>query len=352
MVEWLERSVVGDPSRLHAEALEARVAVETAREEVAALLGARRREVVFCSGATEAIAMACHGAALRRRGPSVLSDIEHSAVRESAARGNTIELPVDAAGRVDVSHLAEVAVGASVVHLQWGNHEVATLQPVAAAAAWCREHDVLLHVDAAQAVGHVPIDFAAAGVDLMSISAHKFGAPLGIGALLVRRGLRIDPLLVGGDQERARRAGVENVPAIVGFGAAAAAVTASLSAEHVSALRLTRRVIEWAATRDDVAVLGDSSDEGRLPHLVCLALDGVEPQPVLLGLDAAGIAVHSGSSCSSEALEPSPVLAAMGVDAERSLRVSVGWNSTDADIDALLSALPRVLDDLHALGTR
>ena len=350
MVEWLERPVIGDPSRLHADAMASRVAVETAREQVASLVGARPREVVFCSGATEAIAMACHGAASARAGASVLSAVEHSAVRECAARGRSVEVAVDSTGRVSAAEIAGVVTPeTSVVHLQWGNHEVATLQPVAAVMAWCRELGVLGHVDAAQAVGHVPVDFAACGADLMSVSSHKFGGPLGIGALLVRRGLRLDPLLVGGDQERARRAGIENVPAIVGFGAAAAAVEAQLAAEHASGLRLTRRVMDWAATRDDITVLGDRDDAGRLPHIVCLGLEGVEPQPVLLGLDAAGISVHSGSSCSSEALEPSPVLAAMGVDAQRSLRISVGWSTTDGDVDALLVALPRVLDGLHAL---
>jgi cysteine desulfurase len=186
----------------------------------------------------------------------------------------------------------------------------------------------------------VPIAFDELGADLLSVSAHKLGGPPGVGALLVRRGLRLRPLMVGGDQERARRAGFENVPAIVGFGAACAAI--DVAAEAARARALTDRV-----AAGPLAVLGDPVD--RLPQLLCLELEGVEAEPVLLGLDQAGVAVHSGSSCSSEALEPSPVLEAMGVDASRSLRVSVGWPSTDADVDALLGALPGVLDRLLAL---
>lgn len=355
MVEWLDRAVVGDPSRLYSEAMEARAAVEAARAQVAVLVGARPREVVFCSGATEAIVTACHGVARSdpQRQISALAAVEHSAVRSAAERGETVELPVDGNGRVELAALDGLAAASlSVVHLQWANHEVATIQPVAAAMAWCGAHGVLGHVDAAQAVGHVPVDFAASGASLMSVSAHKFGGPLGAGALIVRRGLRLDPLLVGGDQERARRAGIENVPAIVGFGAVCATVAQTLPEEVRASRRHTGRIIDWASTRGDVTVLGETDDDGRLPHLVCLGLVGVEPQPVVLGLDAAGIAVHSGSSCSSEALEPSPVLAAMGADADRSLRISVGWSTTDADIDAVLRELPRVLDGLHALGNR
>jgi cysteine desulfurase len=239
----------------------------------------------------------------------------------------------------------------ALVHLQWGNHEVGTVQPVAEVVAACRERGVLVHVDAAQAVGRVPIDFRSLGADLLSVSAHKLGGPPGTGALLVRRGLRLEPLLRGGDQERARRAGMENVPAIVGFGAAAAELTAPgrLEQEAAEQRRLTDRILGAVDGLDGVMVYGDSGT-GRLPHLVCLGVAGIEPQAVLLGLDRAGIAAHSGSACSTESLEPSPVLEAMGVDAHRSLRASVGWDTSDGDIDALLRALPEVIAGLRALG--
>jgi cysteine desulfurase len=241
------------------------------------------------------------------------------------------------------------------VHVQWANHEVATVQPVADVVRACRERapGVLVHVDAAAAVGHVPVSFSDVGADLMSVSAHKFGGPQGVGALLVRRGLRLRPMLVGGEQERLRRAGTENVAGIVGFGAAAA-----LGVDDDRPRQLTASALAAAVGVDGLGVDGLGVDgvvaygdtENRLPHIICLGVGGVEAEAVLLGLDQAGIAVHSGSACSSESLEPSPVLEAMGVDAQRSLRLSVGWSTTQADIDAFSQALPAVVARLRALA--
>jgi cysteine desulfurase len=403
MVAWLVGGA-GDPARIHHEGQAARVAIEQAREQVAALLGARGREVVFTSGATEAIADAVFGATADR-GHVVASAVEHSAVRLSSARHDLTLVGCDRLGRIDPAALLDaVRSDTAVVHVQWGNHEVGTTQPVAEVVEGCRERGVLVHVDAAQAAGHVPIDFRATGADLMSVSAHKMGGPPGVGALVVRRGLRLDPLLVGGDQERARRAGFENVPAIVGWGAAAATLAArreenrradepeqhgreenrradepeqhgreenrradepeqhgreenrraeepgvhALDEEEQRARAQTARVLAAAGSLEGIDVYGDPV--GRLPHLVCLGVRGIEPQAVLLGLDQAGIAVHSGSACASEDLAPSPVLEAMGVDAHHSLRISVGWSTTDDDIDALLEALPPVLTRLRALA--
>jgi cysteine desulfurase len=361
MLEFLD-GPGADPGRIHVEGMTSRAMLEAAREQVAGLLGARPREVVFTSGATESIAAASFGAAMRVLDDEsrtsqplhvVSSAVEHSAVRDWAARpwggrGEVTEVGVDHLGRIDVDTLlGAVRPETALVHVQWGNHEVGTLQPVEQIVQRCRELGVLVHVDAAQAAGRVPIDFGALGADLLSVSGHKFGAPPGAGALLVRRGLRIAPLLVGGDQERARRAGMENVAALAGFGAAAEQVAASLDDEAERSWAQTARVGAWIDATDGVHRFGDP--EERLPHLVCIGIDGVEPQPVLLGLDQAGVAVHSGSSCSTESLEPSPVLAAMGVDAERSLRVSVGWSTTDDDITRLLDSLPVVLDRLRSL---
>ena len=344
MTQWLGRA--GDPGRIHEEGLATRVAVEEAREAVSVFLGCRSsREVVFTSGATEAIAAAVWGAA-ERGTHHVVSAVEHSAVRLAAdAAGDVTQVGVDRLGRVSVDDvLAAVRPETACVHVQWANHEVGTVQPVHAVVAACRERGVLVHVDAAQAAGHLEVDFTALDADLLSVSAHKFGGPAGVGALLVRRGLRVRPLLVGGDPERARGAGVENVPAGAGFGAVCR--TMDVAAEAKQARALTHRVLD--AEIDGVVVYGDPDD--RAPHVICLGILGIEPQAVLLGLDRAGIAAHSGSACSSEALEPSPVLAAMGVDAHRSLRISVGWSSTDADIDALLTALPDVISSLRRLA--
>jgi cysteine desulfurase len=348
MLRVLDDVHVGDPSRIHEEGLAARAIVEEGREQVAARFGCRSsREVLFTSSGTEAIATAVWGAA-ERGTRQVVAAVEHSAVRESAgAAGEVVSVGVDAVGRIDADAvLASIDDDTALVHVQWANHEVGTVQPVEEIVRACRERGVLVHVDAATAAGHVPIDFAALDADLVSISAHKFGGPAGIGALLVRRGLRLRPMLRGGDQERARRAGFENVAAIAGFGAACASVDVDAEAAHQRAL--TTRLLDAVPRLDGVTVYGDPF--GRVPHLVCLGVLGIEPQAVLLGLDRAGIAAHSGSACSSEALEPSPVLEAMGVDAHRSLRLSVGWPSTDQDIDALLTALPEVIEKLRALG--
>ncbi len=341
----------GDPGRIHTEGMTTRVAVESAREQVATWLGARPREVVLTSGGTEAIAAAVWGASERGH-HQVVPAVEHSAVREAAARAGAVSVVgVDGAGRVDPAEVvAAIGPDTALVHVQWGNHEVGTLQPVAEVVAACRDRGVLVHVDAAQAAGRVPIAFDALGADLLSVSAHKVGGPPGVGALLVRRGLRLRPLIVGGDQERARRAGLENVPGVVGFGAAAAVLATGdrQAREAAEARRLTDRVLAAVPELDGVVVYGDPDQ--RLPHLVCLGVGGIEPQAVLLGLDRAGVAAHSGSACSSESLEPSAVLEAMGVDAHRSLRVSTGWSTTDADVDTLLDALPTVIAGLRALG--
>lgn len=361
MAEWLGRAA--DPGRVHTEGRMVRVAIEEAREQLAALVGARNREVVLTSGATEAVNAATWGVLAAARPGSVIAvaGVEHSCVRESSARDPNhavVELPVDMLGRIDSGALPDVLArhDVALVHCQLANHEVGTLQAVAEIVAACREAGVLVHVDAAQAVGHVPVDFNALGADLLSLSGHKFGGPPGVGALLVRRGLRVAPLLVGGDQERARRAGLENTPAIVGLGVAAGAlaadVSALLKAEASEALTRTAALLDAMTAVNGVTAFGDTRATGRIPHLVCVGIEGVEAEAVLLGLDQAGVAAHSGSACSSETLEPSPVLMAMGVDGERSLRLSVGWNTTDDDVAAAIEAFPGVVDRLRALGSQ
>lgn len=349
MLPWL--GATADPGRVHTEGRLARAAVEEARDRVAALLGARSREVVFTSGATEAIAAAVWGAT-ERGGRVVVPAVEHSAVHAASGRAGPVTVVgVDRLGRVDPAEVAAAARPGetALVHLQWANHEVGTLQPVAQVVSACRAAGVLVHVDAASAAGHVAVDFDRLGADLMSVSAHKLGGPPGVGALLVRRGLRLRPLLGGGDQERGRRAGTENVAGLVGFGAAAALLTGSrLEVEAARAREQTGRVLAAATAVEGVEQFGDPED--RVPHVVSVGVAGVEAEGVLLGLDQRGVAVHSGSACSSESLEPSPVLAAMGVDAERSLRVSVGWSTTDDDVAAFCAALPPVVVALRDLS--
>jgi cysteine desulfurase len=332
-----------------------RVALEHAREQVAALLGTRPREVVFTASGTEAINTAVWGAVARAEAPGhiVTTAVEHSAVLDACDRSgaDVTVVGVDKLGRYDPAEVLDaVRPETTLVTVQLANHEVGTIQPVGPLATACRERGVLVHVDACMAAGHVPVDFGALGTDLCSVSAHKFGGPKGAGALLVRRGLRLPPFVVGGAQERARRGGLEDVPAMVGYGAAAAELASDdrLAAEARTQRELTDRVVREAPARvGGVVRYGDPVD--RVPHLVCLGVEGVEAEPILLGLDQQGVAVHSGSACSSEALEPSPILAAMGVDAEHSLRVSVGWSSVPEDVDAFLDAFPAVVDRLRAL---
>ncbi len=235
----------------------------------------------------------------------------------------------------------------ALVSVQLANHEVGTVQPAAEIAAAARERSVLVHVDACAAAGHLPVDFHALGADLCSVTAHKFGGPKGAGALLIRRGLRIDPLLVGGAQERARRAGIEDVPAWVGFGAACAACdVATEAAEQRELVDVAAKVAEQVP---GVVRFGAADADASLPNLLCLGVEGVEAEPILLALDQHGVAVHSGSSCSSETLEPSPVLAAMGVDADHSLRVSVGWSTTRADVERFVEVFPGIVERLRGL---
>jgi cysteine desulfurase len=379
MWEWISAA---DPGRLHTEGRMASAALEDARAQVAALFGTRSRQVIFTSGATEAINAAVYGAlhaeAGARRpggvetreevpggGPGVrvqrvaLAAVEHSAVREASeqwvGRQGLVALEVDRFGRIDPESVRSVlrsGNGVTLVQCQWANHEVGTIQPVADVVAECRARGVFCHVDAAAAAGHVPIAFDDLGADLLSISAHKLGGPRGVGALLVRRGLRVPPLLVGGAQERARRAGLENVAAAVGFGAAATelAVGGELATEAAIAATHIERMRAKALAVSGVEAYGPPSSADRLPHLLCLGIGGVEAEAVLIGLDQSGIAAHSGSACSSETLEPSPVLAAMGLDADRSLRLSVGWSTTDGEVAMAEGAIAQVIGRLRALA--
>jgi cysteine desulfurase len=357
MRSWIEANHCGDPGRVHAEGRVVREAIERAREAVSHLVGTVPNRVVFTSGGTEAANAAVFAARRARPGaPMICADVEHSCVREAALRAGPVSLlAVDSYGRVDLDHLDALLAdpGAdrpALVNCQWANHEVGTLQPVSEVVERCRAAGVPVHIDASAAVGHVPVGLDELGADLVSMSAHKLGGPPGTGALVVRRGIRLEPLIVGGAQERARRGGFENVIGIVGFGAAAGALAepGRLEDELALATRLTEELLGAARAVGEVTSLGDTA--GRAPHIVNLAVGGVLAEAVLLGLDQEGIAAHSGSACSSESIEPSPVLAAMGVDPDRSLRLSVGWSSTDADIKAFAESFSSVVLRLRALG--
>ncbi len=344
-----------DPGRIHEEGMATRQALELARDSVATLVGARSSEVVFTSSATEALVSAISGTAESSPGTIIATTVEHSAVRLAAERtGRLLLVGVDGTGRVDPADIAdaidaEQRAGRSVslVCCQLANHEVGTIQPVADVIVVARARGVRTLVDAAQAAGRIPIDVRSLDADFLALSGHKLGGPAGTGALIIKRGVRVAPLLVGGEQERARRAGLENMPAAVALGAAAAELVETLDDEAAEATRLTDRLRTGLAAIDDITPFGHPTE--RLPHLVCVAIADIEPQAIILGLDRAGVAAHSGSACASEGLEPSPVLEAMGVDAHRSLRLSVGWATTDEDVDVALDALTRTIDALRSL---
>jgi cysteine desulfurase len=338
--------VVGNPSSPHAEGRRARGLVEDARERVAALVGAKPAEVVFTSGGTEA-----NNAVLAGGWEAILlSGIEHDSARAPAraGRAEVVEAQVGGDGVVCreamASHMVRLSKAGTgktraLVSLQMANNETGALQPVAEVARLARTHGLALHTDAVQAVGRVPVDMAALGVDYLSLSAHKLGGPKGVGALVIRDGAALPALIMGGGQERRRRAGTENVAAIAGFGAAAEAARADLdSSGHVRALR---DLLEARAQRLAPAAVVIASTAERLPNTSCLACPGASAETLVIALDLKGIAVSAGAACSSGKVGASHVLSAMGLAPEiaaSAIRISLGWSSSERDVEAFLQA--------------
>ena len=334
----------GNPSSTHGPGRAARSALEEARSRVAAAIGADPDEIVFTGGGTEADNLAVLGRWRAAGGAVVVSAIEHSAVRRSAASaadlGATVTtLAVDEDGRVDLDALDEaLETSPGLVSVMWGNNEVGAVQPVAEIARRCREHDVTFHTDAVQAVGHIPVSVGDVGCDLLAMSAHKFGGPKGVGALYVRRGTELRPLLHGGGQERGLRAGTSNVAGAVGLAEALEQAVAGQEAEaqRLRALRdrLERGLIEAA---DGVTV--NAAGAERLPHILSVSLPDIDSDVLLASLDLAGLAVSSGSACHSGASAPSHVLLAMGAPADAVLRFSLGWPTTEDDVERALAVV-------------
>ena len=354
IIEFASTTLHGDPSRPYSEGRQASAAIEQARDSLATMLGVNEREVIFTSSGTEAANFANFAArrAEREQAPIVFSGVEHAAVRNSACQSGPVELlRVDNFGHVDLGHLEELlALRPALVNCQFANHEVGTLQPVHEVIRACRDAEVLVHVDACAAIGQLPVDLGELDADFVSLSAHKFGAPGGVGALVLRRGRRVVPLLLGGDQERARRAGMENALGIIALGAVADALAKPEVLEKAARAARAHSDKLWSAAQSVRGVVSFGDLEHRLPQLICLGVSGVEAEGIVLGLDQAAIAVHSGSACSGEAFEPSPVLQSMGVDAEHSLRISVGWSTTEEDVDAFTEQFARVVASLRSLS--
>jgi cysteine desulfurase len=346
----------GDPSRLYGRARRARLLLDQSRERVAAALGARADEVVFTSGGTEAANLAVTGMArgARRRRHLVVSAVEHTAVLAPARllerQGFEVtEVGVDRYGRVDPAELeAAIRDDTLLVCLQHANHEVGTVQPVREAAEAAHAHGAALLVDACQAAGRLPERAVDLGADLVAVSAHKCYGPPGVGCLVVRGATRLKPVLLGDEREHQRRAGMENLPGVAAMAAALEARTAESPAEAQRLERLAERLRAGLEAIPDVVVHGDPGQ--RLPHLVAFSVLYVEGEALLLLLDAEGIAVHSGSSCTADTQEPSHVLAAMGAMTHGSVRASFLAGATEADVDRLLRVLPGAVADLREMA--
>ncbi|HEX8929663.1 MAG TPA: cysteine desulfurase family protein [Actinomycetota bacterium] len=346
----------GDPSRLYGRSRRARLLLDQSRERVAAALGARADELAFTSGGTEAVNLAVIGMArgARRRRHLVVSAVEHNAVlapaRWLASRGFELtEVGVDRYGRVDPDELAAaVRDDTLLVCLQQANHEVGTVQPVREAAEAAHAKGAVLLVDACQAVGRLPERAVDLGADLLAVSAHKAYGPPGIGALVVHGATRLQPVLLGDERERRRRAGMENLPGAAAMAAALEARVAEGPAENPRLERLAERLRSGLAAIPDLVLHGHPTE--RLPHLVAFSVLYVEGEALLLLLDAEGIAVHSGSSCTADTQEPSHVLAAMGAITHGSVRASFLADATEADVDRLLAVLPGAIEDLREMA--
>ncbi len=358
------RDLFGNASSVHHFGQQAKAALDEARGAVASLIGAEPGEIVFTSGGTEADNFAIRGAAeaLEPSGRRhlIASAIEHEAVintlKALARRGwRTTLLPVGQTGIVEPEALRQViSADTALVSVMHANNEIGTVQPIAELAAIAHQHGAVMHTDAVQSVGKTAVDVRELGVDLLSLSAHKFNGPKGIGALWIKRGTRLQPFMTGGKHERNRRAGTENVPAIVGMGVAARLARAKLATESARVGALRDRLEQGILSRvPGTAVNG--ARQPRVANTTNISFDKVEAESLLIALDLEGVAVSTGSACSSGTLEPSHVLRAMGLPAHRtqnSLRFSLGMFSTEAEVDFVVELLPRLVEKLRSLSRK
>jgi cysteine desulfurase len=339
---------VGNPSSVHGAGRAARQVVEQAREQVAALVGAMPREVVFTSGGTEANSLALTPAL---GDVMLISAIEHPSVHTGGRFAQVEEIPVTVDGVVDLNALEQrlAEVSRPLVSIMLANNETGVVQPVAQAAKLVHAAGGILHVDAVQGPGRTACDFKALDADMMTLSAHKLGGPQGVGALVRREALDLPAQIRGGGQERGARAGTENVPGIAGFGAAAAAVSRSGQDEaaRIAALR-ERLEAGLKAIAPQAVIFGERAS--RLPNTTLFAVSGVKAETAVIALDLEGVAVSSGAACSSGKVTPSHVLAAMAVSAELAsgaVRLSLGYSTTQAEIDAFLKAWAKLAESLY-----
>ena len=353
--------VFGNPSSIYSYGQEAKGAIEEARVHVAELIGARDEEIIFTSGGTEADNLATEGVAFanEKKGNHIItSSVEHHAVIEPCKflekRGFKVTyLPVDGYGSVDPEDVKKAITSKTVlISVMHANNEVGTVEPIAEIGKIAKQEEVYFHTDAVQTVGHIPVDVNELGVDLLSLSGHKVYGPKGVGALYIRKGTKLVPFIHGGEQERKRRAGTENVHGIVGFGRAAELAQQEMSEEPERLTYLRDKLIKGILERIDHTRLNGHPSR-RLPNNANVSLDFVEGESVLLNLDLEGICASTGSACSSSSLEPSHVLLAMGLSHEQahgSLRLTLGRWTTEEEIEQVLGVLPRVVAKLRAMS--
>ena len=362
MLPYME-TYYGNPSSLHSVGQKAAQALADARQTVADCLGCEPREIIFTSGGSEADNQALLSAAMlgQKKGKKhiISTNIEHHAILHSLRRLESLGfevtlLPVDEKGRITVEQVANaIRPDTCLVTVMYANNEIGTIEPIAEIGALCHEKGILFHTDAVQAAGHLHIDVKSQNLDLLSLSGHKFHGPKGVGALYARRGIVLTNLIEGGAQERGKRAGTENIPAIVGMAAALKEACANLdeNAKKVAALR--DRLIAGLSQIPHCALNGDDNGANRLPGNVNFCFEGIEGESLLLLLDAKGICASSGSACTSGSLDPSHVLLAIGRPhevAHGSLRLSLCESNTAEEVDYMLAQIPGVVSYLRGMS--
>ncbi len=352
----------GNPSSIYSFSESNRKAMAAARQQVADVLGATKEEIFFTSGGTEADNWALKGVAWRNRSKGnhvITTKIEHHAVLHTAQflQENGFEvtyLDVDSEGKVRLEDLKNAVTDRTIlVSVMFANNEIGTLQPIAEIGAFCREKGIVFHTDAVQAVAHVPIDVRAMNIDLLSLSAHKFYGPKGVGALYVRKGVKIDNFMHGGGQERGKRATTENVAGIVGLGAAIELTASRMKEASGRVGKLRDMLIDGVMKTIPHAKLNGAPSGERLPNNSNFSFIGIEGETLLLDLDGAGIYASTGSACSSGSLDPSHVLMAIGLSHEQahgSLRMTLGEETSEEDIRYVLSVLPGIVERRRAMS--
>ncbi len=353
--------IFGNASSVHSFGREARVAMEDARDKIAEFIGAQPREIIFTSGGTESDNFAIEGAAYEnsKKGKHIITfNIEHHAVLNTCKHLETHGfevsiLGVDRHGLANLDELREnIRDDTILITIMHANNEIGTIEPLQEISNIAKEHGIILHTDAAQSVGKIPVNVDELGVDLMSISAHKLYGPKGVGALYVRRGTKVEPLVRGGHHERNRRGGTENVPGIVGFGKAIEVAAADIDEEGKRMWSLTEKLKTGLQERLEY-IYPNSHPTKRLPATMNISFDFLEGESIVLNLDMKGVAVSTGSACTSGSLEPSHVLVALGLPpatAQGAIRFSLGRDNTEADVDYVLEELPPIIQRLRAMS--